>query len=48
MDCYSCASEAAFAGLPPRGPRVFGLLGVAEPVGDEQMDELSLRISALL
>ncbi len=31
-----------------RGPRVFGLLGVAEPVGDEQMDELSLRISALL
>ncbi len=34
------------AGL--RGPRAFGLLGSEHPVGDEQMDELSLRLAALL
>jgi diadenosine tetraphosphate (Ap4A) HIT family hydrolase len=31
-----------------RGPRVFGLLGAEHPVGDEEMDELSLRIAGFL
>ncbi|WP_371481307.1 HIT family protein [Kitasatospora sp. NBC_00315] len=31
-----------------RGPRVFGLLNAADPVGDRRMDELALEIGALL
>ncbi|MCX5212695.1 HIT family protein [Kitasatospora sp. NBC_00240] len=31
-----------------RGPRVFGLLGAEQPVTDLRMDELALRIRALL
>ncbi|GGV13410.1 hypothetical protein GCM10010495_29070 [Kitasatospora herbaricolor] len=31
-----------------RGPRVFGLLGAEQPVPEDRMDELALRIGALL